>query len=56
VGDVDDEQDGIARFERVVDLLHHAAIELRVGFVHAGGIDQNDLGGGMAGLAFCFLL
>ena len=55
VGHVDDEEDGVAGFEGVVDFLHHAAVELRVGLVHAGGVDQDDLGGGVAGLALGFL-
>ncbi len=49
VRDVDDEEDGVARFERVVDLLHHAAVELGLGLVDAGRVDQDDLRGGMAG-------
>jgi hypothetical protein len=55
VGYVDDEEDGVAGFEGVVDLLHHATVELGVGLVHAGGVDEDDLGGGVAGLALGFL-
>jgi hypothetical protein len=52
---VDDEEDGVAGFEGVVDLLHHAAVELGVGLVDAGGIDEDDLGGGVAGFALGLL-
>ena len=48
MGDVDDEQDGVAGLQRVMDLLHHAAVEVGVGLVNAGGIDEDELGGGVA--------
>jgi hypothetical protein len=41
---VHDEEHGVARFERVVDLLHHAAVELRLRLVHARSIHEDDLG------------
>jgi len=37
----------VARFERLVDLLQHAAVELRAGLVHAGCVDKDDLRGGI---------
>ena len=55
VGGVDDEEDGVAALEGVEDLLHHAAVELSLGAVDAGGVDQDDLRGEVAGDAF-FLL
>ncbi len=56
VGYVHEEEDGIARLESVVDFLHHAAVELGVGLVNAGRVDQDDLRRGMAGLALVFFL
>ena len=54
MGHVDDEEDGVAGFEGVVDLLHHAAVELSVGLVDAGGVDEDELGCGVAGIDFVF--
>ena len=55
MGYVDDEEDGVAGFEGVVDLLHHPAVELGVRLVDAGGVDEDDLGGGMAGVGLGLL-
>ncbi len=52
MGGVDDEEDEIAGFESVVDLLHHAPVELGGGLVDAGSIDEDDLRGGPAGVGF----
>ena len=54
VGGVDEEEDEVAGFEGVVDLLHHAAVELGGGLVDARGVDEDDLGGGVAGVGFSF--
>jgi hypothetical protein len=48
---VDEEQHRVARLERIVDLLHHAAVELGFGLVHAGCIDHDDLRLRAAGIA-----
>ena len=42
---VNQNQNQIARFESLVDLLQHAAVELRTGLVHAGSVDKHDLRG-----------
>ena len=55
MGYVDDEEDGVAGLEGVVVLLHHAAVELGVGLVDSGCVDEDDLGGGMAGLSWALL-
>ena len=44
-------QNHIARRERFVDFLQHAAVELRGGLVHARRIDKHDLRRGMNFLA-----
>ena len=38
-----------------MDLLHHAAVKLRVGLMDAGSVDEDNLGGGVAGFALSFL-
>ncbi len=52
LGRVGDEQQQIAAFDRVVDLLHHALVERVGGLVDAGRVDENDLPGGTAAGAF----
>ena len=42
-------QDKVAGFEGLVDLLQHAAVELRAGLVDAGRVDEDDLRGRDAG-------
>ena len=54
--DVDDKQHGVARLQRVLHLLHHAPVELRLRLVHAGRIHQHHLRRGMARLALGLLL
>ena len=51
LGDIDDEQDEVAAFERIVDLLHHALVELVLRLVYAGSVHEDDLPGGTLGLA-----
>lgn len=46
--DVYEEKHKVARLEGIMDLLHHAAIQLSGGFVDAGSIDEDDLCGGTA--------
>jgi len=55
MGGVDDEEDGVAGFEGIVNLLHHPAVKLGVGLVDSGCVDKDDLGGGMAGFARALL-
>ena len=40
---VDDEQDGVAAFQRLVHFLHHLLVQRARGLVHAGRIDEDDL-------------
>ena len=47
LGDIDDEQDEVATFERVIDLLHHALVELVSRLVYAGRVHEDDLAGGV---------
>jgi hypothetical protein len=54
--DVYDKQDCVAAFERVLHLLEHAPVQLRLALVDAGCIDQDDLRGRVAGLAGSLLL
>ena len=56
VGYVYEEEDGVTRFQSIVDFLHHAAVELGVGLVNSGGVDEDDLGCGMTGFAWAFFL
>ena len=49
---VDDEQQQIAAFDRVVDFLHHALVERVGGLMDAGCVDKDDLPGGTASGAF----
>ncbi len=49
--DIDDEQDEVAAFQRIVNLLHHALVELVLRLVYAGSVDEDDLPGGALGLA-----
>ena len=46
-GGVHQHQHKVAGFESFVDLLQHAAVELRAGLVDAGSIDKDDLRGGI---------
>ena len=44
---IDEHQHEVARLERLVNFLQHAAVEVRTWFMHAGRIDKDDLCGGM---------
>ncbi len=46
-GGVHEDEDDIAGFDGFVDFLQHAAVELGAGLVDAGGIDKDDLRGGI---------
>ncbi len=46
-GCVHQHEHNIARLESFVDLLQHAAVELRTGLVDARGVDKDDLRGGI---------
>ncbi len=48
---VHEDQDEVAGFEGFVDLLQHAAVEMRAGLVDAGSIDKDDLRSRMHALA-----
>lgn len=52
---INDEEHRIARLQGVVYLLHHAPVELCIGFMYAGRIHQHNLSRGMPGLAFSLL-
>ena len=47
LGDIDNEQDEVATFQRIIDLLHHALVELVLRFVYAGSVHEDDLAGGV---------
>ena len=53
---IHDEQHRIARLQRIVHLLHHAVVELRLRLVHAGRIHQHHLRRRMPRLALGLLL
>ena len=51
-GDIHDEQHEVAAFERVIDLLHHALVELVLRLVDAGSIHENTCPAGRLALRF----
>ena len=53
---INDKENGVARLQRIVDLLHHAFVELSVRLVNPRGVDQYHLRSGMPSVALGLLL